>query len=265
MRGERGPAYTASMPDDSSTDAGISPSPASHAGSAGAKRTLPRRQAKTSAARDWLVPALLILLSLVPVAAGAFRLVGLSGGEADTAASARYFADPVPAVLHIVSASVFCVVGAFQFSPGLRRRKARWHRSAGRLLAPLGLLAALSGLWLTQFYPPAEHDGMTLYVMRLILGSVMAACIGMSLLAIRRRDYRAHGSWMTRGYAIGIGAGTQVLTHVPWMLLGLPFTEHSRALLMGAGWVINIVVAEWVIHRTSGARTARPSASLTST
>ena len=45
-----------------------------------------------------------------------------------------------------------------------------------------------------------------------------------------------------------MGAGTQVLTHLPWFILvGTP-GESSRAVLMGAGWVINIIVAEWIIR-----------------
>ncbi|MEQ1934735.1 MAG: hypothetical protein ABL962_12820, partial [Fimbriimonadaceae bacterium] len=53
-----------------------------------------------------------------------------------------------------------------------------------------------------------------------------------------------------------MGAGTQVFTHVPYfVLVGKP-GELSKAVLMGAGWVINIVVAEWIIRRqTSGLRT----------
>jgi hypothetical protein len=54
---------------------------------------------------------------------------------------------------------------------------------------------------------------------------------------------------MTRAYAIGLGAGTQVLTHLPWfILIGKP-GESARAVLMGAGWVINVLVAEWIIRR----------------
>jgi len=53
---------------------------------------------------------------------------------------------------------------------------------------------------------------------------------------------------MMRGYAIGMGAGTQALVHLPWLLIvGTP-TELARALLMGAGWVINLAVAEWIIR-----------------
>jgi hypothetical protein len=62
---------------------------------------------------------------------------------------------------------------------------------------------------------------------------------------------------MMRGYAIGLGAGTQVLTHVPWfLLLGVP-DEFTRALLMGAGWVINLAAAEWIIRKRR-ARQSQP-------
>jgi hypothetical protein len=42
-----------------------------------------------------------------------------------------------------------------------------------------------------------------------------------------------------------------VLTHLPWFLLVGKPGESVRAALMGAGWVINLVVAEWVIRKGS--------------
>jgi hypothetical protein len=86
-------------------------------------------------------------------------------------------------------------------------------------------------------------------MLRLVFGSAMVISIVLGLDAIRRRDFASHSAWMVRGYAIGMGAGTQVLTHLPWFILvGRP-GESSRAVLMGAGWVINLVVAEWVIRK----------------
>ena len=63
---------------------------------------------------------------------------------------------------------------------------------------------------------------------------------------------------MLRGYAIGLGAGTQVLTQGIGALIFGPPTELSVALLMGAGWVINLAVAEWAIRKrpAAPARTA---------
>lgn len=206
--------------------------------------------------RDWLIPAALVVLSLVPVIAGAFRLGELAVGAEVTADNARFFANPLPVVVHIVSASVFSVVGAFQFSPGLRRRHRRWHRRAGPVLIPFGLAAGGSGLWLTLAYPFVEPSGWILYAMRLVVGSAMVASIGLAILAILRRDFSSHGAWMLRGYAIGLGAGTQVLTFLAWFLIGGPDTELGRAVVMGSGWAINIVVAEWAIRRMARSRPA---------
>lgn len=200
---------------------------------------------------EWLVPVGLIALSIVPSIAGTFRLAELASGAAVTPGNARFHAAPLPVVLHILSVVPFCILGAFQFAPGLRRRRGGWHRAAGRILAPLGLGAALTGLWMTQFYPRPAGDGELVYLFRLLFGSAMATSIILGLNAIREREYALHGAWMMRGYAIGLGAGTQVLTHLPWFLLVGKPGELPRGLMMGAGWVINLAVAEWVIRRRS--------------
>jgi uncharacterized membrane protein len=202
----------------------------------------------------WLVPAGLLLLSFIPVAAGAFRLTQLAGGAQITPANARFFASPVPVVLHIVSVTVFSLLGAFQFAAAFRRRRPAWHRAAGRILIPSGLVAALSGLWMSRFYPWPDGDGQILYGLRLLFGSGMLLSILLGVAAIWRRDFVQHGHWMMRGYAIGLGAGTQVLTQLPWMLLFGKPDELNRALLMGAGWVLNLGVAEWIIRRRPSPR-----------
>ena len=54
---------------------------------------------------------------------------------------------------------------------------------------------------------------------------------------------------MMRGYAIGLAAGTQMLTLMVGELIAGPPSEFSRALLMGAAWVINLAVAEWILRK----------------
>ncbi|MEP6496262.1 MAG: DUF2306 domain-containing protein, partial [bacterium] len=199
---------------------------------------------------EWLVPISLVVLSLVPAIAGTARLAELADGARITAANARFFAMPLPVVLHILTVIPFSILGAFQFAPAFRRRKRNWHRTAGKVLVACGLVAALTGLWMAHFYPWPEGDGQLLYLLRLVFGSAMAVSIIFAVDAIRRRDFASHGAWMIRGYAIGMGAGTQVLTHLPWFIfVGRP-GELSRAVLMGAGWVINLVVAERIIRKS---------------
>lgn len=218
---------------------GRSPDARSGAGSA----------AVASTGRTWLVPAALITLSAVPIAAGAARLGQFALGAEITAENARFFAMPVGVVAHIVSVSVFTVLGAFQFVPRLRRRGARWHRAAGRITVASGLVAALSGLWLTLFFPRVAGDGVLITGFRLVFGSAMALFLVLGFAAIRRRDFVRHRAWMIRGYAIGLGAGTQAMVHLIWFPFGGMAEGTTRALLIGAGWTINLVVAEWIIRR----------------
>jgi len=220
----------------------------------------PRR---TSAPSQWLAPVGLIVLSLIPVLAGAFRLTELLSGAEITANNARFVASPIPVTVHIVSVTVYSLLGALQFVPSLRRGRPSWHRIAGRILVPAGVLVALSGLWMTVFYPRPVGDGESLVVVRLIFGSAMLASIVLAVVAIQRRDFPSHGAWMTRGYAIALGAGTQVFTMLPWALVFGPIgaaDELPRTVLMTAGWVINLAIAEYIIRRRPVQRSHRASA-----
>ncbi len=210
----------------------------------------------TSIPSRWRLPAALIALSLVPALAGIARLVQLGGGGRVTPENARFFAAPLPVVLHIPAAIIFAMLGAFQFSADFRRRHRAWHRTAGRLLVAGALVVATTGLWMTLTYPWPRGDGIVVFVERATFGTAMLLSVLLGVDAIRRRDFAAHGEWLIRAYAIGMGAGTQVLTHHPWFILvDTAPGEGPRAVMMGLGWIINVAVAEWVIRRPKrGAR-----------
>ena len=149
---------------------------------------------------------------------------------------------------HIVGAIVYLVVGAFQFVPGFRRRRPRWHRAAGRVLVVAGLFVAVSALWMTLLYPRMDGTGDVLYLERLLFGSAMAASLVLGLAAIRRRDIARHRAWMMRAYALALGAGAQAFTvGFGEALFGTGVVSHD--LSMGAAWALNLGVAEWLIRR----------------
>ena len=208
--------------------------------------------------RAWPVPAALVLLSVIPVTAGVLRLVQLTGGPALMPADARFPGFPAALVVHIVGAGTYALAGAFQLVPRLRRRHLAWHRRAGRLLVVAGLLVAGSALWLTLCYPPKPGTGDLLYVFRLAFGSGMAAALVLGFAAIRRHDVAAHRAWMIRAYAIGLAAGTQAFTEG---FAGAVFGtgELVGDLAKGAGWALNLAVAEWAVRRGTPRR-ARPRA-----
>lgn len=203
--------------------------------------------ARPTRTTEW-VPFALLALVLIPAVAGSLRLVELAGGPLLLPANPRMTSSPIPVVVHITCAVPYAVLGAFQFSTRLRRRHPGWHRASGRTAVGLGMAVALSGLWMTLFYARQPGTGELSFLLRLAFGSAMAACIVLGFAAIRRGDVTTHRAWMTRGYAIALSAGTQTMT----LAMGPAIFGSgtlTKDLSLGAAWVINLAVAELIIHR----------------
>ncbi len=210
------------------------------------------RPARSTGWGGW-VPFALVALVLVPAIAGSLRLVEVFGGPHLLPANLRIAASPGPVVVHIACAVLYAVLGAFQFSAALRGRRPGWHRVAGRVSVVLGLAVAFSALWMTQFYPRQPGTGELAYVFRLAFGFGMSASIILGFTAIRRSDFASHRAWMTRAYALALGAGSQVFTlSVGKAVFGT--SELTYDLMLGAGWAINLAVAEYLLRRRISSR-----------
>lgn len=197
-----------------------------------------------------LVMGGLLLLAAVPVAAGLGRLHDLAFSQASPE-SARFFVSPIPIVVHVVSSLIFAIFWPFQLVDKMRIQFPKAHRYGGYMLVFAGLASALSGIWMTVFYVVPPEDRRIVALLRLIFGTAMTVSLLLGVGYVLKRNFAAHRRWMIRGYAIGLGAGTQVLTHLPWFVfVGMP-DEAARTALMGAGWLINLAIAEVIIrHKT---------------
>lgn len=206
---------------------------------------------------DFKIPALLVALSVVPTFGGIVRLLSVARDTTVTADNARFLDSPAPVVIHVVSATLYCLLGAFQFSRGFRLRWPGFHRSAGKLLALCGLGAGVTGIWMTARYSiPLSLQGPLLYGVRLVTASAMIAFILIAWRSILHRNVARHEAFMIRAYALGQGAGTQVLVLMPWTLLSGETGGLTRDLLMTLAWAINVVVAEAILW--SRARRSQP-------
>ena len=205
-----------------------------------------------TARRQALIPVPLLVLSLVPLAAGTLRLIQVAGGPDVVPADDRFAGVPVALVVHILGAAVYALVGAFQFAPGIRRRHVTWHRRAGRVLVVVGMLVVGSAPWLTLFYPPQPGTGHLLHVFRLVVVAGTAGSLVLGVSAVRRHDIGAHRGWMMRAYALSLGAGTQVVTEgIGEAVVGTGVLAGDLA--KGAAWAIKLGVAEWLVRRPRGA------------
>ena len=196
----------------------------------------------------------LLVLSAVPMLAGLSRLLSLLTGAFTLDGHDRYAREPWLAALHMIGATAFATVGAFQFVPSLRR--GAWHRIAGRVLSVLGICAAIAGTLMALRWAPKEFDSAALNAVREVVAFAMVTFVVLGVIAARRRRFEAHGAWMLRAYALFLGAGTQFFTAgftaLPYMR---PYmSEGLAAASMAAGWIINAVVAEWMLRKPGAAQ-----------
>ncbi|MFN3262137.1 MAG: DUF2306 domain-containing protein [Pikeienuella sp.] len=206
--------------------------------------------------REWALLALVLMYSFIPAVFGLLRIPELLGGPIIIPPNPRAVIDPVPIVLHILGSSVFCLMGAVQFLPSLRRHRPAMHRTLGRVVAAAGCVSALTGLWMTVSYAfPDALQGPLLYGARVILTLAMVTFIAWAVIAIRSRKLAAHRAAMLRAYAIGQGASTQTaLFLIVMIFMKTEPLGFARDLLMVGAWAINLAVAELLIQRIFATR-----------
>ncbi|WP_299729597.1 DUF2306 domain-containing protein [uncultured Tateyamaria sp.] len=185
----------------------------------------------------------------------------LTGGPAILPPNPRALADPLPITLHILTSLVFCIAGALQFLPSIRRHNPASHRINGRVVAIAGFVSAATGLWMTHIYTfPTSLQGNLLYWVRIGLGSLMMGLIVWAVIAIRSRNIFRHAASMLRAYAIAQGASTQTMIGIVWIVLaGSEASGPARDAIMVSAWVFNLAVAEVLIRRLPKPR-AQPAA-----
>lgn len=210
----------------------------------------------TISTREWALLAFILVYSFVPTFGGLVRIADLAGVLSFMPENPRALAAPLPVVVHIVSSFVFCLVGALQFLPSMRRRHADLHRAAGRMVAAAGCISAATGLWMTHaFMFPAELQGLLLYWTRILLSVWMVGLIVWAIIAVRARNVRGHSAAMLRAYAIGQGASTQTVLGIGWAIVfGADLVGPVRDVMMVLAWAMNLLLAEVLIRTTRASR-----------
>ncbi|GLY68021.1 DUF2306 domain-containing protein [Amycolatopsis taiwanensis] len=165
-------------------------------------------------------------------------------------------------VVHIFTATVALVLGPLQFIPKVRARK-RIHRTLGRVYLLAGVLPSA-----VATIPVAMWSGRTLTQIGLTTAAVLWLITGgLAYRAARRRDFSAHRAWMMRNYALTFLAVTSRILIPVFLLLQIPIpfggtdagSNADRATSMipigqTLGWIINLIVVEFLIRRASARR-----------
>ncbi|MBX3040038.1 MAG: DUF2306 domain-containing protein [Bdellovibrionaceae bacterium] len=199
--------------------------------------------------RHRLAFAGLITLGLIPVLAGGYRFAMLIEGSG-AAENARFLRSPIPILIHLISMLIIVPGGAYQLTQEVRLEQRNRHRYLGFSMIVALYGVATSGLWMTHFYERVGFDGPFTTVFRWAAGLGTLACLFLGVRQLFLAQYKSHGHWMMRSYALAMGAGTQVFTHIPFVIWPNWQGQLGRALAMGAGWIINLIFVESIIRRS---------------
>lgn len=198
-----------------------------------------------------LLPALLATACLVPTGFGLYRMgeILVTGHFAFDFLADRV--DRLPLFVHVLGGLGFLILGASQVLPQIRHARPRMHRRLGRIALPMGYLGAVAGLWMTLTHPGISTA--LLHWGRIGAASFWLLALSLGLRAILQRDFRRHGRWMLRAYAIALPAGT-----LPFILLPIvAITGEAENVLLAdaiqvAAWPLHVGLAEWIIRRGAG-------------
>jgi uncharacterized membrane protein len=150
-------------------------------------------------------------------------------------------------VAHAIFAATALLAGPWQFLPGLRSRWLPAHRWIGRVYC-----GAVAAGWLTSL-PIAFHanTGAIASAGFVALGAFWIVTTLSGYLAIRHGRVQTHRRWMMRSYALTAAAITfrLYLPVLSWMGIHIPV---NYMIVTWAGWIPNLLFAEWLIWRTGG-------------
>jgi len=184
-------------------------------------------------------------------------------------------------LLHIAGGIVAISIGPFQFVSALRDARPALHRAMGYAYLTAVLLAGCVGLLLSSDTAIFAADGLNeLTAIDLSFIGLSPALLGYSasskfsptqfflvevgftVLAIvwltttalafvraRQRHFNDHRAWMIRSYSLSFAAATVRLVGLPILIL----TRHPVVAVTCTfwSWVLNLMVAESIIFRSS--------------
>ncbi len=150
--------------------------------------------------------------------------------------------------LHIFPALLVLAAGITQFSGTILRRAPALHRWVGRAYAFSILLVCGPAGMLMAWYANGGPVAQTSF---LLLSGLWWLCTWVAWRAIRAKNFRKHGAWMLRSYALTLSAITLRLMQFGLAMYSNIDPETAYRLVAWPSWLINLAVVELIIRRTN--------------
>ncbi|WP_454850345.1 DUF2306 domain-containing protein [Promicromonospora soli] len=206
--------------------------------------------------RPWIAP--LAIVTGLFLATSLPRYVGLDPAQSlvPTDRGPAFY----PAlVTHIFTGSIMLSAAVLQLWPWLRAHHPRVHRWSGRVYVASAIPTAIAALVVAQF----PSGGVAQQVANTMLGVLLLTFTLLGYRAVRQRRFADHREWMIRSTALAFSIVTNrfwstflIAVYVPGALtdpsieFGSPEIEGAAVASAWVSFVVNLLFAEWWIHRT---------------
>ena len=205
--------------------------------------------------RPMTLAMLLFLATFIPIISAPIRMFQVLTDQLPPDAI-KFTAVPWTLFLHSLGGMLFGILGPIQFSRAIKNRFGKFHRITGRIFVVAGMMLGFSALHLLTEFP--NDTTWVLVTARAIAGLGLVFTLTLALLAIINRDFSQHRNWMIRAYAIGMGAATIAFIQLPIFLMrGKALEGYFADSLFVLSWIINLTIAELVIRRIMGSKSAQ--------
>jgi uncharacterized membrane protein len=148
--------------------------------------------------------------------------------------------------IHVYASLWVLLAGFTQFSKRLLKKNPTLHRTMGYIyVADVLLITGPAGL-IMGFYANGGPLSRIAFVTLAVLWIYFTA---MALVKAKQKNFKAHRNYMIRSYALTLSALTlRAWKYAITNTMTLPPMDVYRVVAW-AGWVINLIIAEWLIWR----------------
>jgi uncharacterized membrane protein YozB (DUF420 family) len=200
--------------------------------------------------RPWVFPLAAVTIGFLIYALPPYLSLDPATSRLPVPASPVYY--PV-LVTHILFGSIMLCCATLQVWPWLRRKHLRIHRWSGRLYVLTAIPVGVGGIVVAQF----PHGGPMQQVGNTMLGLLLLVCTVNGYRAVRQRRIGDHREWMIRSFALAYS----IVANRIWLMICLAvFGFEGPGLIAAIGistwmsWVVNLLIAEWWLHRRRSPR-----------
>ncbi|MCC6725308.1 MAG: DUF2306 domain-containing protein [Saprospiraceae bacterium] len=149
---------------------------------------------------------------------------------------------------HAFSAIFVLPAGFTQFSGKLRRTYPAVHRIMGWVYVGTTLLLAAPTGFVIGLY---ANGGLSSQIAFCLLAILWLYFTAMSVVSIKKKDFLAHERWMVRSFALALSAITLRAWKYVLVALFHPKPMDVYIVVAWLGWVLNLIVAEFIIYKKS--------------